>query len=170
MTRGRMAFLPLLAVLAAASVVPLRAAPADPPKPDHRIVEQRWPDGNLRERKQVLRLPDGSTVDDGPFERWYIDGTKEYEAVFVRGKKEGTTVRYHPNGRLASRQQYHDGERNGPSVSWNPKGEKVKEENWTDGRPDGTWTIWEDGRVAWQHTFDRGDPDPDTGSGPGGGR
>lgn len=160
MTSIRIAFLPLLAVLGVACVPAVHAEPGPTPPPDHRIVEQRWPDGTLRERKQVLRLPDGSTVDDGPFERWYIDGTKEYEAILVRGKKEGTTVRYHPNGKVASRQQYRDGERNGPSVSWNPDGEKVKEENWADGKPDGTWTVWEDGKVAWTHTFDHGDPDP----------
>jgi antitoxin component YwqK of YwqJK toxin-antitoxin module len=160
MTILRLALLPLLAALAAGGVQPVRADSGDPPTPRHETVEEHWPDGKLRERKQVLRLEDGTTVDDGPFERWYNDGTKEYEAVFVRGKKEGTTVRYHRNGKVASRQQYRDGVRNGPSVSWNDKGEKVKEENWADGRPDGTWTVWEDGKVAWTHRFVHGDPDP----------
>jgi len=156
----RFALFPLLAALAAACASPARVRSDSPPAPRHEIVEEHWPDGTLRERRQVIRLADGTTVDDGPFERWYIDGTKEYEAVFVRGKKEGTTLRYHRNGRIASREAYHDGTRNGPSVSWNDKGEKVKEEYWADGRPDGTWTVWEDGRVAWTHTFAHGDPDP----------
>jgi hypothetical protein len=156
----RLALLPLLAALAVACVPPARVPSNDPPAATHEIVEAHWPDGSLRERRQVLRLPDGTTVDDGPFERWYIDGTKEYEAVFVRGNKEGTTTRYHRNGQVASRQEYRDGKRNGPSVSWNDKGEKVKEEHWADGRPHGTWTVWEDGRVSWTHTFAHGDPDP----------
>lgn len=139
---------------------PARADSEDSPAPRREIVEEHWPDGTLRERKQVLRISGGITVDDGPFERWYSNGKKEYEAVFVLGNKEGTTVRYHRNGRIASRQEYHDGKRNGPSVSWNDKGEKVKEEGWADGRPHGTWTVWEDGRVAWTHTFVHGDPDP----------
>jgi antitoxin component YwqK of YwqJK toxin-antitoxin module len=161
MASRRIALLPLLAVSAAAiSVSALRADPPTAPTPTHRTIERHWPDGAVRERKQVLVLPDGTTVDDGPFERWYIDGTKEYEAVFVRGKKEGTTVRYHRNGRVASREEYHDGKRDGLSVSWNPQGEKVKQESWSDGLPDGTWTIWEDGRVAWTHTFRHGDPSP----------
>ena len=156
----RFALLPLLAALAVACVPPVRVRSDAPPAPSHEIVEVHWPDGSLRERRQVLLVADGTTIDDGPFERWYIDGTKEYEAVFVRGNKEGMTIRYHRNGRIASRQEYHDGKRNGPSVSWNEKGEKVKEEHWADGRPHGTWTVWEDGKVAWTHTFVHGDPDP----------
>jgi hypothetical protein len=154
------ALVPLLAASAVAGAQPVPVRSDETPAPGHQIVEEHWPGGTLSERRQVLRLPDGSTVDDGPFERWYIDGTKEYEAVFALGKKEGTTVRYHRNGRIASREEYRDGERHGPSVSWNDKGEKVKEESWADGRPHGTWTVWKDGKVAWTHTFVHGDPDP----------
>jgi len=161
MTILRLALLPLLAVLALDCFTLNHASSDDPPAPDHETIEERWPDGTFRQRKQVLRLEDGTTIDDGPFERWYSDGTKEYSAVFARGKKEGTTVRYHRNGQIASRQEYRDGERNGPSVSWDDKGRMVKEENWADGRPHGTWTIWKDGKVAWTHTFDHGDPDPE---------
>ena len=160
MTPVRLAILPLLAALAVVWAPPPRAAADESSAPAHRIIEERWPDGTSRERKQVLRLSGGITIDDGPFERWYIDGTKEYEAVFVRGNKEGTTVRYHRNGRVASREEYRDGKRNGLSVSWNDKGKKVKEESWADGRPHGTWTVWEDGKVSWTHTFVHGDPDP----------
>jgi len=122
---------------------------------------QRHVDARSRDRRGTLaRRLIARAVDDGPFERWYSDGTKEYEAVFVRGNKEGTTVRYHRNGRVASRDEYRDGKRNGLSVSWNDKGKKVKEESWADGRPHGTWTVWEDGKVSWTHTFVHGDPDP----------
>jgi len=160
MIRARFALLPLLAASAVACAPPARAESNHTSTSGHEIVEEHWPDGSLRERKQVLRVTGDITVDDGPFERWFSDGTKEYEAVFVRGNKEGTTVRYHRNGRVASRDEYRDGKRNGLSVSWNDKGKKVKEEGWADGRPHGTWTVWEDGKVAWTHTFVHGDPDP----------
>jgi hypothetical protein len=163
MIRARLAILPLLAASALACAAAALAAPAAPPvpaAPGHDVVEQRWPDGTLRERRQVLVLPSGETIDDGPFRRWFVDGTLEYEAVFVLGKKEGTTVRYHRNGRVASRERYREGKRDGPSLSWNDSGEKVKEERWAAGLPHGTWTVWEDGRVAWTHTFVHGDPDP----------
>lgn len=151
--------LPLVVLLAVAAV-PARSPRSDAPLETPRIVEEYWPNGQLRLRKHVVVADDGSTVDDGPFERWYSEGVKEYEAVFVMGKKEGTTVRFHRNGRIASREAYRNGQRDGPSISWSPTGEKVKEEHWADGRPHGTWTVWSHGAVEWTHTFDHGDPAP----------
>jgi antitoxin component YwqK of YwqJK toxin-antitoxin module len=122
------------------------------------LVEEHWPDGQLRLRKQVLVQEDGTTVDHGSFERWHDNGNKEYEATFVLGKKEGTTIRYHRNGQKATQQEYLKGERHGPSTSWNDAGVKVKAENWFEGKPHGTWTIWKNGEVKWTHTYDHGDP------------
>jgi antitoxin component YwqK of YwqJK toxin-antitoxin module len=122
------------------------------------VVEEYWPDGQLRLRKEVLRLEDGSYVDHGSFERWHSNGKKEYEAFFVRGKKEGTTIRYHKNGQKASEQEYKNGKRHGRCRSWNEAGALVKEENWKNGMPHGTWTIWEKGEVKWSHTYDHGKP------------
>ena len=160
MSSLRFAILPLVAVLAIGCVRHLHAAASDASSPATAVVEEHWPNGQLRLRKQVLRLADGATVDHGTFERWYSDGGKEYEAVFVDGGKEGTTVRYHRNGRIAASEEYRGGKRHGASVSWDDAGRKVKEENWTDGRPHGTWTIWRDGQVEWAHTFVHGDPTP----------
>ena len=121
-------------------------------------VEEHWPNGQLRLRKHVLVLEDGSSVDHGIFERWHDNGNKEYEAVFVMGKKQGTTIRYHRNGRKATQQEYLKGQRHGRSESWNETGVKVKEENWYEGKPHGTWTIWQDGKVKWSHTYEHGLP------------
>jgi antitoxin component YwqK of YwqJK toxin-antitoxin module len=129
-----------------------------PPVENVETVEEFWPNGQLRLRKQVLRLEDGSVVDHGRFERWHDNGKKEYEAVFVQGKKEGTTVRYHKNGRKATEQEYRNGKRDGRSVTWNDAGAMVKEEHWKDGKPHGTWTVWDDGKVKWSHTYDDDKP------------
>ena len=122
------------------------------------IVEEYWPNGQLRLRKQVLHREDGTVVDHGGFERWHDSGKKEYEAVFVYGRKEGTTIRYHKNGMKASQQEYKDGERHGRCLSWDDSGRLVKEENWAEGEPHGTWTVWQDGKVKWSHTYDHGKP------------
>jgi antitoxin component YwqK of YwqJK toxin-antitoxin module len=122
------------------------------------LVEEHWPGGQLRLQKYVLHQEDGTTVDHGSFVRWHDNGNKEYEAVFVLGRKHGTTVRYHRNGQKATQQEYLKGERHGPSISWNDAGVKVKEENWFEGKPHGTWTIWQDGKVKWRHSYDHGVP------------
>ena len=56
---------------------------------DAELVEETWPDGTLRLRKYVLRQDDGTTINHGTYERWHDNGEKEYEAVFVNGKKRG---------------------------------------------------------------------------------
>ncbi len=122
------------------------------------LVEEHWPGGQRRLQKHVLHLEDGTTVDHGSFVRWHDNGNKEYEAVFVMGKKHGTTIRYHRNGQKATQQEYLKGERHGRSTSWNEAGVKVKEENWYEGKPHGTWTIWQDGKVKWSHTYKHGVP------------
>jgi antitoxin component YwqK of YwqJK toxin-antitoxin module len=144
----------LLVVFSAISA----SVPGQPPFANVETVEEHWPNGQLRLRKEVLRLEDGTVVDHGSFQRWHDNGKKEYEAVFVEGKKEGTTLRYHKNGRVSSEQEYRDGKRHGRSVTWNDAGEMVKEEHWMDGRPHGTWTIWQEGKVKWSHTYDHGKP------------
>ena len=138
----------------------LQPVSADLPPDDVELVEEYWPDGQLKLRKHVLVQDDGTVANHGTFERWYDNGQKEYEAVFSHGRKEGTTVRYHRNGQRQSQQEYRDGKRHGRSVSWNPSGVKVKEESWADGKPHGTWTVWENGVVKWTHTYDHGDPEP----------
>ena len=123
------------------------------------IVEQRWPDGKLRLRKQVLRNPDGTLVNHGTYARWHNTGQKEYEAVLVQGKKHGTTTRWHKNGRKWSEQHYVNGKKHGASYIWDENGMKRKEEHHVDGKPDGTWTTWDSkGEIKWQGSFDRGVP------------
>jgi antitoxin component YwqK of YwqJK toxin-antitoxin module len=133
---------------------------ADPSPDSVDLVEEYWPNGQLKLRRYVLLSADGTEVDHGTFERWYDNGAKEYEAVFSFGKKEGLQVRYHRNGRRQSEQEYREGKRHGLSISWNPNGAKVKEESWADGKPHGTWTVWQDGKVKWTHTYEHGDPEP----------
>jgi antitoxin component YwqK of YwqJK toxin-antitoxin module len=140
------------------SIVVSAPALGQPPLEDVETVEEYWPNGQLRLRKQVLRLEDGTVVEHGTFERWHDNGEKEYEAVFVKGRKEGTTIRYHKNGRKATEQEFSNGKRHGLSITWNDSGAMVKQEQWENGEPHGTWTIWDDGKVKWSHTYDHGKP------------
>ena len=135
------------------------ASPA-PDAIETQIVEEHWPNGQLRLRKHVLTNEDGTTVDHGLYERWHDNGQKEYEVAYDHGKKEGTETRYHKNGAKWTQREFRDGKRNGPSTTWDESGEKVKEENWADGKPHGVWTVWKHGEIEWRHTFDHGVPAP----------
>ncbi|MEE8386221.1 MAG: hypothetical protein V3S01_09905 [Dehalococcoidia bacterium] len=125
------------------------------------IVEQHWPGGRLRLRKEVLRNPDGTVVDHGRYTRWHENGAKEYETTFVRGKKHGTATRWHMNGRKWIEEHYLNGKRHGAGCSWDASGRKRKEEHHLNGRPHGTWTVWNAaGKVKSRQHFDAGTPKP----------
>ena len=156
----RFTFLILVIMLVAGCSQRVQQVTVQKPAVSVELVEEYWSGGELRLRKEVLRQSDGTLVDHGSFERWHDNGQKEYEAVFVLGKKQGTTVRYHKNGRKSSHQEYENGKRHGRSVSWDAAGTKVKEENWADGRPHGIWTVWKDGKIKWSHTYEHGVPGP----------
>jgi antitoxin component YwqK of YwqJK toxin-antitoxin module len=163
----RLAFaVPLFAACLSAACAPgRRAAPADlkveEPAPDVETVEEYWPNGQLRIRRQVIREPDGTLIDHGPYTSWYDNGQKEYEAVFVHGKKDGVVTRWHRNGQKWMEERYAHGKKHGTTYVWDEAGRKRKEENYSNGKPHGTWTVWDaEGRVKWQATFEHGRPQP----------
>ena len=124
-------------------------------------VEEHWPNGQLRLRKQVVHEPDGTLADHGTYTSWYDNGQKEYEAVFVHGKKHGVVTRWHKNGGTWMEEHYENGKKHGATFVWDEAGRKRKEENYFDGRPHGTWTVWDaSGRIKWQGRFDHGNPQP----------
>ena len=123
-------------------------------------VEETWPDGRLRLRRDVLRTADGTRIDHGTYTCWYDNGRKEYEATFILGKIHGSATRWHRNGQKAVEEHFVYGKRHGMRCTWDENGVKRKEEHHVDDKPDGTWTVWDKrGRVKWQGRFDRGVPE-----------
>jgi len=150
------AFLPACTLPTAATST-IQPAPERPSASEGTRVEECWPDGTLRVRKQVVTMPDGTVVDHGLYTRWHTNGQKEYEVTLNYGKKDGVQHRWHANGQLRSVQHYVNGQRHGSTTTWDEKGRKRTEEFHNQGQPDGTWTVWDDrGRVKWQGRFDKG--------------
>jgi antitoxin component YwqK of YwqJK toxin-antitoxin module len=138
-----------------------RPGPSAHPAENIERVEEYWPDGGLRLRKEVLRDADGVLVDHGTYTRWYTDGSKEYQATFVHGKKHGVATRWHRNGRVWIEEHYQHGLRHGISTTWDEKGVKRKEESHVDGKPHGTWTVWDGkGRIKTQRVRQAGPSEP----------
>ncbi|MBU0719617.1 MAG: hypothetical protein KJ749_15340 [Planctomycetes bacterium] len=133
----------------------------EPADPKVEIVEEYWPDGALRLRKEVRRSAKGIPVNHGKYTRWHLNGKKEYEAVFVLGKKNGMATLWHENGQKWTEEHYLDGQKHGPRYLWDEAGRKLKEENFFHGKPHGTWTLWKkDGHIKWQQSFEHGKPIP----------
>ena len=138
-----------------------RAAPVERSSQEVETVERRWPGGKLKEREHRRRASDGSSVLHGLLTRWYVNGRKEYEAVFVDGKKHGTEMRWHRNGNVWNERRFEHGVRHGPSYTWDELGVKRKEERHAHGAPVGTWRAWnEKGELKAEQRFEPGAPAP----------
>lgn len=140
------------------------SAPAAGPErsaPELEVIEEFWPDGTLRLRREGYRTPDNDFVDHGRYTRWYDNGVREYDATYVRGQLDGVERQWHRNGRLRCEQEFVAGVRHGLRRVWDPEGRLRIEEHYAHGKPDGTWTIWAaDGRIKWQGRFSGGVPQP----------
>ena len=163
--------LPVLLVLAALLGLPAGCTQADRKAPPDRTaaetaenietIEEHWPNGELRLRKEVLIDADGTPVEHGAYARWYDNGRKEYEVTFVHGKKHGVATRWHKNGRKWLEEHYRHGQKHGLTRAWDEDGALRKEERYADGKPHGVWAIWDKrGRIRWQQRYLHGTPQP----------
>lgn len=138
---------------------PTRDAAQAAPAAKAEVVEEHWPNGVLRLRKEVLRGRDGTGVDHGTYTGWYDNGQVEYQGTFVQGKVDGVATRYHRNGQKAVEEHFAHGLREGPRYSWDESGILRKEEHFVDDQPDGTWTTWDaQAKIKAQQRFERGVP------------
>jgi hypothetical protein len=159
----------ILALLAGLVVPPVGCTSADrdapapradaEPGPPVEVIEELWPDGQLRLRAETVLQPDGTRVNHGTYTRWHTNGNKEYEATYVHGEIDGVAFAWHKNGQLWTEEHYQRGIRHGIRRNWDENGRLRGEESYFDGKPHGTWTIWKgDGSVKWHGHFEHGRP------------
>lgn len=160
----------ILVFLATLPLLPIGCAPSereaispqalDQPPGNLQVIEEHWPDGRPRLRKEALSGPNGALVNHGTYTRWFDNGNQEYEATYVHGELHGVATAWHQNGRKWTEQHYDHGVRHGARRNWDQSGRLRGEEHFVKGKPHGTWTIWKaDGSVKWQGRFDHGKPE-----------
>ncbi len=160
-TRLAVATLAALSCLPAGCTHGARPASADRLGEQAQTIEQYWPNGKLRLRKQVLKTPGGALVNHGAYTRWHDNGRKEYEGVYVDGELEGVETTWHKNGQKWIEAHYVGGKKHGPRYIWHETSTKIKEEHYVNGKPHGTWTVWStSGRIRSQQTFEDNTANP----------
>ena len=112
------------------AVVGCRLGPHSAPSPAPRAecIEEYWPNGKLRLRREIVRNAAGEAIDNGLWTEWYDDGRKSYEAHYDHGQKNGLVTRWHRNGRKHMEQHFLHGLRDGISRTWDQEGRLRKEE------------------------------------------
>ena len=95
--------------------------------------------------------------ENGPFERFFPDGSLEERGVFWSGYYHGPIVRYHRNGNKAFEGNYEKDEPVGLWRYYYPEGNLEREESYRAGRLHGTLrNYYPDGRLYQETVFENG--------------
>lgn len=97
--------------------------------------------------------------ENGPYRRFYPDGTLEEEGAHRAGKKDGVMKRYHPSGQLMVRGKYEDGEKTGKWEYFHFTGTLVRTENYIDGELEGKVINYHANGIPYSETlYEKGEP------------
>lgn len=150
---------------------------------ERQLHELRFPDGNLKERREVIESEDGKLVVDGvrtlyhadgttkrmemEYRKgrqdgrgliWNADGAKSIEGKFRDGKREGEVISYHPNGRVASIGTFAAGLPKGHHVFYLEDGRKFEDGSFVEGKRVGTWKLYDEGDKVTEVEYVNGKP------------
>ena len=85
---------------------------------------------------------------------------KSLRGSFRNGKKDGSWVYYHDNGRIGFKGTYKDGKSDGPWVSYHDNGQLRSKGTYKDGKSDSPWVSYHDNGQLWfKGTFKDGKED-----------
>src|SRR5690349_9260677 len=72
-----------------------------------RVIEEKYPSGELKSTSEVTVDGSGQTVTDGVTTTYFKDGKKATETTYRRGRRNGLATEWHPNGQKKSETEYH---------------------------------------------------------------
>lgn len=128
------------------------ARPVDDIKTE--IIEEKYSNGNLMERREVYRDKNNRKVNHGRYQFFYETGQKREEVYFRHDKRQGAAIYYHRNGTKAAEATFDDDLRQGVETHWDDAGIKFAEFNYRDDKPEGLWTwFYPDGKKVEQATY-----------------
>jgi hypothetical protein len=75
---------------------------------NRQIIEDKFPDGAIRARREVIVTSRGEQIPDGHKIAFYHDGKPRQELEYIKGKLEGPWREYYPTGDLKIEGNYRD--------------------------------------------------------------
>lgn len=97
--------------------------------------------------------------ENGPYKRYYPDGTLEEEGSHRAGKRDGVMKRYHPSGKLMLLGQYEEGKKTGNWKYYHFSGALVRLETYKDGKLEGNVLTYHANGIPYSETLYRnGEP------------
>jgi antitoxin component YwqK of YwqJK toxin-antitoxin module len=145
------------------------------------IREEKYENGNPKEKYQVVEKKDGSFIKDGYYKTWhengqielsgdyndnkkvgkwksyYSTGKIEEEGKYENGQKQDIWKTFAENGQILSEFLYKSGEMDGLQKSWYSSGQKKCEQNFTNGKANGKLLIWDkEGKIKGDYEYEYG--------------
>lgn len=74
------------------------------------------------------------------FDKYYLNNQLAEKGVFRNGKKVGLWKTWHPNGMLATEQEWAGGQKNGNFIAYNENGDCIEKGMYRANKKQGTWT------------------------------
>ncbi len=94
--------------------------------------------------------------ENGPFKRYYPDGSVELTGAYRAGRFHGHFRRYGRNGKMAYEGQYVNGQKEGLWKIYDSTGQLQREEHYAAGRLQGAFRIFRNGRLAFETVYKDG--------------
>jgi hypothetical protein len=140
---------------------PTAPEPAAETAPAAPVVGLDCPEGTTVEENRredgLERWCDRQGVQEGPYIRFYTDGSRAVTGGWSNNQEDGTWVWWHENGQESARGRYVRGRQSGSWTWYWSNGHRSREGDYLQGREAGTWTAWyESGRKKEEGLFQNG--------------
>src|SRR6478672_8492468 len=82
------------------------------------VVEEKWPDGSVKVRREVTGDVRGSPVQNGLETHYFHGGAKQSDTIYRRGVLEGPWHEYYQSGGVKAEGAYRGGQKDGAETSY----------------------------------------------------
>ena len=123
---------------------------------DAKTVEEKWPDGSVKVRREFTDDVQGRPVQNGLEAHFGPGGVKESELTYEYGMLDGPWKEYYLSGKVRTEGSYKHGLKDGVETGYSESGQKSMEANYSNGRRDGVCTQWSNGQKVLEATYEDG--------------
>ena len=130
----------------------------EPPTEKIEVVEEHWPGGAIRLRREIKLDEKGEPVPHGVTTKWWESGEKKSELWFVNGIRHGPRLAWYRTGQTWSEGAYQHGKASGTWTVWDREGKREREWSYDDaGAYHHMFTLWHtNGTKRMEFEFDHG--------------
>lgn len=125
---------------------------------DTQVVEEKWPDGSVKVRREVTSDVRGGPVQNGLETRYFHGGAKQSETTFRQGVLEGPWHEYYQSGAVKAEGTYRAGQKDGVETTYSERGQKSGEVTYRTGVRSGSLTRWQGSHKVYEAQFEDGHP------------